>query len=151
MLMVIFDKEKQKLYEYTSSDTPIFFSKVVYDNPEIVEGIEMPIENTVVVSALAQNNQFRNHCEKHYQVLKAFQYKDHHQFSESEVKEIVKFVVSSNNCCLLTTEKDWQRLKQYRQLFEVQKVRIYVLPIKIEIEEKFWSLINRAFENIYPS
>lgn len=147
------DEAQQKIianiHQYTEIKTPVFFSKVVYDTPILVFGKQKELVKGIVVSALAQNKQFKAHCETRCRVVKSYQYRDHHQFSEDEAKEIVKFASSQNDSCLLTTEKDWQRLKLYKYLFEGEKVTIYVLPIQVEIENEFWTLINHAFEKKY--
>lgn len=142
---------KANIYNYTDGkQIPIFFSNVTYCTPKVVLGNEPVGENVIVLSALAKNKPFVDYCKSKYNVVKSFEYSDHHQFSEIEIKEIVKFAISKNESCILTTEKDWQRLKLYKEILEAQKIIVAVVSIKMKIEEeqKFWRIVNDGFENI---
>ncbi|MBT8305032.1 MAG: tetraacyldisaccharide 4'-kinase, partial [Bacteroidia bacterium] len=52
------------------------------------------------------------------------QFKDHHEFGESEIENLKKKDI------ILTTEKDYMRLKDH-----IDPSKLYYLPIKIELDK----------------
>nr|WP_317162497.1 tetraacyldisaccharide 4'-kinase [Flavobacterium haoranii] len=53
---------------------------------------------------------------------------DHHEFSESEIENII---TKANGKKIITTEKDFMRLKG-----KISKEYLYYLPIKVAINNK---------------
>ena len=62
-------------------------------------------------------------------VLKKLEFPDHYNFSKSEIRKMIDESLQ-NNCELITTEKDYYRIKNYG--FK----QIKFLKIKLEILEK---------------
>lgn len=69
--------------------------------------------------------------------LKVFRYKDHHVFSKKNIQDIIQAFnqIDEENKIILTTEKDFFRLKNTdnEKLFE--NLPLYILPVKIKFLE----------------
>jgi tetraacyldisaccharide 4'-kinase len=126
---------KTELIPYLKPNTPIVFAKTNYKQPLRAIGKILKIEKCLLVSAIANNFSFLEHCQTAYQVIKHYSFRDHHFFSEKDIKEICNFGAQNNNLPWLTSFKDWQRLKNYIKLLKENEITVYVLPIEIEIDE----------------
>lgn len=60
--------------------------------------------------------------------VKGISFRDHHRYSESDIDSILKRV--SPNDFLITTEKDWIRLRYFREKLQVLK-KFYFMPIEL--------------------
>ena len=72
-------------------------------------------------------------------------FSDHHTYSENDIKLIIDTYCSilDENKLILTTEKDFVKLKSFSRLFKL--INLYVCPIEININEssKFdYKIIN---------
>jgi tetraacyldisaccharide 4'-kinase len=125
---------RSQLKIYLKPNTEILFSSVQYKELETVLGIESDNRNMMLVSAIAANQSFYDHCVKNFSVKKHFTFRDHHNFSEAEIKEMINFSSSNNGIPWLTTEKDWQRLQKFEQLLIDNEQVVKVLPIEINLD-----------------
>lgn len=83
---------------------PIFYSTITYTDTKITGPI-------FGFSGLAKNELFATHLASTYN-LKGFKgYKDHHSFTQNDLKELKK---QANGATLVCTEKDWMKVKQLR-------------------------------------
>lgn len=73
---------------------------------------------------------------------------DHHQYKKSDIEKVIhKSKLSGNS--LITTDKDLVKLRVFKELFQENKVNLYVLPIEFRIndsENKLFNLIYRKFK-----
>jgi len=110
--------------------TPLFYSKINYDNPVLVKGIFS--HKILLVTGIANPAPLLDHLRVNtYEIIHHFYYPDHHNFSSSDIQDILSKSNQLENCMVLTTEKDWMRLNKE---FELMELNIAYLPIKIEIE-----------------
>ena len=78
---------------------------------------------------------------KYSKRVKHLKYKDHHNFSDDDIKKIVaEYKKLGEYKIILTTEKDYVRLKTFDYLRE----KIFYWPINVEIDnqEAFNQIIN---------
>ena len=143
------DQEKQKCIEsinpYINPGAQILFAGSNYKEKKTVLGQGgNTSSDVVVVSALANNDVFVNQVKTSNEVVKSFGYRDHHQFNEKEIEEIITFAHKENCKNIVTTEKDWQRLKKFVNQFQENNLTIDVLPFYFELEDEgaLWNLIN---------
>lgn len=72
-------------------------------------------------------------------VAKQVSFEDHHNYSENDLKKLIE-LAKSMNCFLITTEKDYVKLKgSYKELVTCARVEL-----ELEDEQKVMSLINEA-------
>jgi tetraacyldisaccharide 4'-kinase len=131
------DKEfiKKDIQSYSNPETPILFSTIQYKEAECVVGRADLSKEIVLLSAIADNQNFAEHFENHFEVRKHFKFSDHHNFSSGEIKEIVNFMRSNECSSLVTTEKDWQRLITYQAIVEENQISVWVVAIEVVLDQ----------------
>ena len=85
-------------------------------------------------------NFFNLLLENDLKISKKFIFPDHYEFKKTEFLSIIK-QAEQNNCKIITTEKDYHRIKKYNF------AGIEYLKLKLEIDNKD-QLINKIFENL---
>lgn len=125
----------EKITPYINKDVPILFSTIDYLEEELVLGTTKKIDNCTLLSAIANNEQFGQTMSSKFKVQKHYKFSDHHEFSQDQIKEIVNFNVQNNIYTILTTAKDWQRLKKHADLFTKHQLNVLVAPISIVLDQ----------------
>ncbi len=139
-----------EIRRYSHPKSPILFSSIVYAKKICVHGLPNLNANICLLSGLADNQHFYEHVQKENRIKKYYKFKDHHNFSEEEVKEIANFVKANDNIPLVTTEKDWQRLKHHISILEQKSISVWVIPITVTISQPqiLWQKIVDAHSDI---
>ncbi len=133
--IVIINGDKNKLFEKkifnVSKNVKIFYSKYLPKNIE-----EFKNKKLFAFAGIGEpNNFFKLLNENKLKIYKKIEFPDHYKFSKFEIKKMIDEALK-NNCELITTEKDYFRIKNY----ELQHVNF--LKIRLEIFEKD-KLINQ--------
>jgi tetraacyldisaccharide 4'-kinase len=129
----------------------VFFSHISYA-PMIPFGTEIEnIKKVILVTGIANPKSLLEHISKQYDVEEII-FSDHHAFSSTDILRIhQKFdTFAHEETIILTTEKDYMRLKDYSSEWNLQNYPWYFQPItvKIDNEEKFKNLINQYVNTI---
>jgi tetraacyldisaccharide 4'-kinase len=108
-----------------SSNQSLFFTfidydDVVYSEKETLKVAEIKSVEKILLAGIAKPESFFAHLKQENDECLTFP--DHHHFSESELLEIKK---KANNKIIVTTEKDYVRLKG-----SILSKQLYFLPIK---------------------
>jgi tetraacyldisaccharide 4'-kinase len=129
----------------------LFFSSISYD--EIVpfgKVIENP-KSTLLITGIANPLPLVDYIKDLFQI-EHLKFADHHAFNAQDIQEIhQKFdTFAVENKIILTTEKDYMRLKDLIPKNELIKYPWYYLPIavKMDEEEKFNDLINQYVRKV---
>jgi len=124
------DKEKEHIKRKIKpgSNQDLFFSSITY--PQEVIGVNDTIAFEVLsrftlVTGIANATPLVTFLEQKGLSFNHLAYKDHHRFNDLEVNELNK------NDLILTTEKDYMRLKEFNSL----RNKLYYIPIEIDIRE----------------
>jgi tetraacyldisaccharide 4'-kinase len=120
------------------NNIPVHFSKVDYKNLNI----ENTCENIILVTGIAKPVYLKNELEKRFKFVNHKEFKDHHAYSLKDVEMIHKLFdnLVSENKFIVTTEKDWVKLKdlipsEYVDKWIVQSVIVRFENDKQIIEE----------------
>ncbi|WGD33710.1 tetraacyldisaccharide 4'-kinase [Olleya sp. YS] len=106
----------------------VFFSTIVYSDAVVCESNTIKLtklKNFKLVTGIANAKplvEFLRGCSLNFEHVA---FKDHHAFSAKEIEYIATFD------CIVTTEKDYMRLKDNAAL----KGKLYYLPIHLEIDK----------------
>ncbi|MBD0836429.1 tetraacyldisaccharide 4'-kinase [Aestuariibaculum suncheonense] len=109
------------------SHQEVFFSSIDYDANVYSAKQTMSLEslnNFTLVTGIANANTLVKYLKGKHLNFDHLNFDDHHNFTDQEI------LLLSTKSKLLTTEKDFMRLKQY----DILKDRLYYLPIKIKID-----------------
>jgi len=106
----------------------VFFSSIKYANQVINENEKLELDKITdfeLVTGIANSKPLVDYLHSKNLNFKHLNFKDHHDFTE---KEIASF---SKEHLIITTEKDFMRLRQYDSL----NSKLYYLPIETQIEK----------------
>ena len=107
----------------------VFFSRIEYSNTifssESSKSIDS-LKNFTLVTGIANANTLVNHLKSKQLTFDHLNFNDHHEFSEQDVIELSKKEL------ILTTEKDFMRLKQHTSL----RNKLFYLPITFKVDEE---------------
>jgi tetraacyldisaccharide 4'-kinase len=116
---------------------PVFFSRIKYGELVGVTYEIQRIKRVLVVAGIANPFGMIERLNGIYQV-ESFIFSDHHEFTQDEIERIHrKFdTFACKETAIVTTQKDFMRLKDKIEIWGIVNYPWYVLPISIEIENE---------------
>ncbi|MCP9764500.1 tetraacyldisaccharide 4'-kinase [Lacihabitans soyangensis] len=128
-----------KIAPYCSKNIPIYFASFKSQIPNNSENTLLdPHSKVVLISGLANNSGFRKGLEKDFNILKHFEFKDHHNFKKSELQLIISEFTDYNFVC---SEKDFVKIKPLLSSLELPKFFVSRQKVELFEEESFKKLI----------
>jgi tetraacyldisaccharide 4'-kinase len=121
------EKEKIKTKLKLESLQKLFFTTIGYDDfvfskKQKLSVYEIKSQPKIILAGIAKPEPFFNHLKNENDLL--LKYPDHHNFSDKEIEEIKS---QANGKIIVTTEKDYVRIKD-----KFDANQLYYLPIKTE-------------------
>jgi tetraacyldisaccharide 4'-kinase len=116
----------------------VFFSSIGYDENVYANSKFLPDNNLgyydiLLITGIANPKPLLKHLEKFSQRVKHLKFRDHHHFSDQDIKNILaEYKKLGEYKLILTTEKDYVRLKTFDYLRNL----VYYLPINVNIDKK---------------
>lgn len=137
------DLTEEKKQFYISRIRPkngqkVFFSSINYDeniysNNKSIPDNNLAFYDILLITGIANPNPLVKHLSKFSDKVKHLKFRDHHSFTEGDIKNILaEYRKMGDYKMILTTEKDYVRLKTYDQLRDV----IFYWPINVSIDRK---------------
>ena len=125
------DTEKNTILQQVNPETNqhVFFSSISYSNTIISCETTKPIENLddfTLVTGIANASPLVRFLNEKGLKFEHLNFKDHHEFSKQDILELNK------RALIVTTEKDFMRLKQYESLRD----KLFYLPISVMINDE---------------
>ena len=115
----------EKKIKAISNDVSIYYSQYLPTNLRKFEN-----QNLLAFAGIGNPNNFFNILEKNkLQVVKKISFPDHYDYSIKELNDLIYFAMK-NNLKIITTEKDYFRIKHHKFL------QIQCLQVKLEIKNK---------------
>jgi tetraacyldisaccharide 4'-kinase len=119
------EKNKIEVQLNLNSNQQLFFTSISYDSEVFSESGKIPVNeiqkiDKILLAGIAKPEPFFNFLKKEGDEILAFP--DHHHFSENEIAEIK---VKAKNKLIITTEKDFVRIKE-----QFPAEQLYYLPIQ---------------------
>jgi len=151
------EKNKKKALKKVAANPnqPVLFSFLRYGMPYNTserssvkkEKILQKEDHVLIVTGIANPKPLLNYVKVNCDVVRLLSYPDHHDFTVKDINEIVKqfHALKFNKKYLLTTEKDFQRLKVYLKESVMADLPIWVIPVEASFSDddrkQFASLI----------
>ncbi|MDO5615180.1 MAG: tetraacyldisaccharide 4'-kinase [Cruoricaptor ignavus] len=116
----------------------VFFSSISYDEHVYSFNKKLPDNNLayydiLLVTGIANPKPLTEHLAKFSKKVKHLKFRDHYNFTESDIKNILtEYKKLGEYKMILTTEKDYVRLKTFDQLKEL----VFYWPINVNIDNK---------------
>jgi tetraacyldisaccharide 4'-kinase len=123
------EKEKIKEKLNPNANQLVFFSSINYSKEVFSAKEELKLTNLkpfTLVTGIANPKPLIQYLKTHNLEFKHLNFKDHHNFSEKEIDELAQLE------CIVTTEKDYMRLKDETKLQD----KLFYLPIEISIDRE---------------
>ncbi len=142
----------KKTKEFCSPHTPVLFSSLSYDEPIALNknNLNRCRKKVVLLSGIAQAELFCSDISKKYQVIKHFDFPDHHFFTENDLLKIQPYL--NDEISVLMTEKDSIKIKEISTHPLILQSLFYI-PIKVvfsvEDETILNNIIQSRWEKIY--
>jgi len=134
---------KNEIKKY--SDKEVFFTSVRYEKVVGTVGGNEVGERVILVTGIAHVQKFKEHLvEEEFDIVKHFDFADHHHFSTKEVEEIEK-LAKDINADIITTEKDWVRLVSMPELTKSFQNKLFYVPIMVQFlddEKSFHQILE---------
>ena len=137
------DLTEEKKQFYISRIRPqhyqkVFFSSISYDEHVYSIDKKLPDNNLayydiLLITGIANPKPLISHLAKFSQRVKHLKFRDHHNFSDQDIKNIMaEYKKLGEYKLILTTEKDYVRLKTFDYLREL----VYYWPINVNIDKQ---------------
>ena len=114
----------------------LFFTTTWHDAPEPVfpeaDSRYTYAHRLILVSGIANDAPLRSHLSDTYKISLRLAFKDHHKFTRGDIHAIDKAVKEIPTACIMTTEKDAQRLRDAKKVPDRIKERLFYIPVKAE-------------------
>lgn len=114
----------------------VYFSYIQYEECEPLFPESNPrfiySHKAVLVTGIARNTMLCDHLGARYELLRCFDFPDHHRFTRWDFKRILSVVQRHPTAVILTTEKDAQRIADAPDVPQMLKERMFYLPIRAE-------------------
>jgi tetraacyldisaccharide 4'-kinase len=123
----------EKARKYTGN-IPVFFTRYRYSNPVPFGNQSSISKNIILITGIAQSSLLLNHCRQDFNVLQHFRFRDHHEYSVEDIRQIIQ-AISGRACSLLTTEKDMIRLTTFSSNQLISAQPWFYLPVEVEFLE----------------
>lgn len=144
-----------KISKYFLKD--VFFSGLKYGEEIFPKSYNEPLnKNTsvVLVTGIANPSSLLLYLNVRAQSVVHLKYPDHHQFNSNDVENIVKAYsdVLNEGKVLVTTEKDWTRLREFE--VQLKEVNLLIIPVKISFgneDQLFSKTISDKITNRYST
>ncbi|MEQ9414753.1 MAG: tetraacyldisaccharide 4'-kinase [Cyclobacteriaceae bacterium] len=134
-----------------AGDKPVFFSFIQYGGPQPFQQTHVPIAPCVVLlSGIAKPQPLENYVSANFELIKHFQFKDHHLYTHKDIAQLKNFVLNQGEkVSILTTEKDMVRLLDPKFSELLGDLDCFFLPIEMDFVKngvEFDKLVRKAIE-----
>ncbi len=83
----------------------------------------------ILFSGIAKDTPLRRFLSDKYKIVKRFSFADHHRFNSMDIRKIAAAARENPTAVVVTTEKDSQRLLDYKKMPDFLKTRLFMIPI----------------------
>ncbi len=92
----------------------------------------------VLITGIADPSPLKRHLSEKYNLVKTFDFSDHHEFSKSEIEKIAEYFnnIAGSEKILLTTEKDLTRLNGPDIKGILKDLPLYIIRVDVRFSEE---------------
>ena len=112
-------------------------------------------QKLILFSGIAKDTPLRMYLSDEHKIVKHFRFADHHNYNRMDIRKIMKAVREHPTAVVATTEKDCQRILDYKKIPADLKVRLFQVPIEVGFlsdheKEVFEDTLMTALRNFTP-
>ena len=128
------EREQWRKHLKLRADQPLFFTTLHYTAPVGVFPDADPhyiySKHCTLITGIAHNKLFLNYLSDTYKIGRSIELPDHHAYTRADVRKMASAVKKQPTACLMTTEKDAQRLWDCKNMPEAVRKRLFYVPIE---------------------
>ena len=128
------EREQWRKHLKLRADQPLFFTTLHYTAPVGVSPDADPhyiySKHCTLITGIAHNKLFLNYLSDTYKIGRSIELPDHHTYTRADVRKMASAVKKQPTACLMTTEKDAQRLRDCKNMPEAVRKRLFYVPIE---------------------
>lgn len=128
------EREQWRKHLKLRADQPLFFTTLHYTAPVGVFPDADPhyiySKHCTLITGIAHNKLFLNYLSDTYKIGRSIELMDHHTYTRADVRKMASAVKKQPTACLMTTEKDAQRLRDCKNMPEAVRKRLFYVPIE---------------------
>ena len=111
-------------------------------------------QKLVLFSGIAKDTPLRMYLSDKYKIVKRFKFQDHHNYSRVDFAKINRATRDCPVAVVATTEKDSQRVLDYKRIPEDLKKKLFMVPIEVAFlseheQEVFQQTLLTALRNFH--
>ena len=131
---------KSKIYKIKNNNTKIKIFQTTYDLIS-QNGINKQ-SKFIAFAGIGAPENFKRTLQSHgFNIVKFLPYPDHYDYSANEIK-VIKQIAASFKAKIITTEKDYLRIKNNYNIKNDNKIKFIKMKLKIKNEKKFINFLN---------
>ena len=88
-------------------------------------------QKLILFSGIAKDTPLRMYLSDEHRIVKRFCFEDHHTYTKMDIRKIMKAVREHPTAVVTTTEKDCQRILDFKGIPHDLKVRLFQVPIEV--------------------
>ena len=88
-------------------------------------------QKLILFSGIAKDTPLRMYLSDEHKIVKRFCFEDHHTYTKWDIRKIMKAVREHPTAVVATTEKDCQRILDFKDIPKELKVRLFQVPIEV--------------------
>ena len=130
------DWERSQWVKYLrlAPEQKLFFTTLTYGAPESVfpEGDSRYTysKRLVLFTGIANDAPLRSYLSDSYKIVRRIGFPDHHKYTRADIGTLKAAVKEFPTACLVTTEKDAQRIVDARNVPEELRLRMFQIPVE---------------------
>ena len=128
------EKEQWRKQLSLKPEQPLFFTTVSYTAAEPVfpeaDAHYIYSQRLVLVTGIANDAPLRSHLSDTYKIIKRLEFKDHHRYTRGDMKKLASAIKENPTACLMTTEKDAQRMRDVKKVPDKVRQRLFYVPVQ---------------------
>ena len=114
----------------------LFFTTLCYSDPVPVfpEGDTRYAyaHRLVLFTGIANDAPLRSYLSDTYKLIKCLRFPDHHRYGRSDVRQLSAAIRENPTACLMTTEKDAQRIVDVKNVPDTLRERMFFIPVQAD-------------------
>ena len=131
------EREQWRKHLKLRAEQPLFFTTLHYTAPVGVFPDADPhyiySKHCTLITGIAHNKLFLNYLSDTYKIGRSIELPDHHTYTRADVRKMASAVKKQPTACLMTTEKDAQRLRDCKNMPEAVRKRLFYVPIEATV------------------
>ena len=88
-------------------------------------------QKLILFSGIAKDTPLRMYLSDEHKIVKRFCFEDHHTYTKMDLRKIMRAIREHPTAVVATTEKDCQRILDFKGIPQDLKVRLFQVPIEV--------------------